>query len=131
MITRRLARIASRIQFLVTSVLQRELHDPRLGFITVLRVEPTADLKEANVYYSVFGDLAVRRRTHTALEKAAAFIQREVGHGLETRNTPRLQFILDENQEKQERMERLIEQALEDDRKGQENAPEPSHSDGD
>lgn len=114
--SRKVSRIASRIQFLVASVLQRELSDPRIGFVTILRVEPTDDIREAKVYYSVFGDSAVKSRTCAAIEAAAGFIQREVGKNLETRTTPRLTFILDETQEKQARVENIIEEALLSDR---------------
>lgn len=114
--SRKVSRIASRIQFLVASVLQRELSDPRIGFVTILRVEPTDDIREAKVYYSVFGDSAVKSRTCAAIEAAAGFIQREVGKNLETRTTPRLTFILDETQEKQARVENIIEEARLSDR---------------
>jgi len=114
--SRKVSRIASRIQFLVASVLQRELSDPRIGFVTILRVEPTDDIREAKVYYSVFGDTAVKSRTCAAIEAAAGFIQREVGKNLETRTTPRLTFILDETQEKQAHVENLIEEARLSDR---------------
>ena len=114
--SRKVSRIASRIQFLVASVLQRELSDPRIGFVTILRVEPTDDIREAKVYYSVFGDTAVKSRTCAAIEAAAGFIQREVGKNLETRTTPRLTFILDETQEKQARVKNLIEEARLSDR---------------
>ena len=114
--SRKVFRIASRIQFLVASVLQKELSDPRIGFVTVLRVEPTEDIREAKVYYSVFGDSAVKSRTCAAIEAAAGFIQREVGKNLETRTTPQLTFILDETQEKQAHVESLIDDARLSDR---------------
>ena len=60
-------------------MLQRELNDPRIGFVTVLRVEPTEDIREAKVYYSVLGDSAVKSRTCAAIEAAAGY--RNVLHG--------------------------------------------------
>lgn len=100
------------MRFLVSSVLQRELQDPRIGFVTILRVEPTEDLKEAKVYFSVLGDPAVKSRTVSAMEQARGFIQKEVGKSLRTRSTPRLRFILDESDEKRARMTSLIEDAI-------------------
>lgn len=115
MSSRKVARVASRIRFLVSSIIQRQISDPRLGFVTILRVEPTEDLKEAKVYFSVLGDEAVKSRTCHALDRAQGFIQREVGRNLETRNTPRLYFMLDETQDKLERFEQLIDRAIQED----------------
>ena len=56
------------------------------------------------------------RFDQSAIEATAGYIQRRVGKHLETRTTPRLTFILDETQEKQARVERLIEEALLSDR---------------
>ncbi|MCH2375569.1 MAG: 30S ribosome-binding factor RbfA [Planctomycetes bacterium] len=119
--SRRVLRVASRMQFLISSIIQHELSDPRVGFVTVLRVEPTEDLAEAKVYYSVLGDETVKTRTEAAIEQAGGFIQKTVGQGLETRTTPKLRFILDESRDKQERFDNLIEEALEEDRERRDN----------
>lgn len=103
--------MASRIKFLVAEVIRRELHDPRLGFITVLDVEPTEDLKEAKVYVSVLGSKGDRSKAQHALESARGFIQREVGRNLSTRNTPVLRFVFDDSQDKVSRIEALLEKA--------------------
>jgi len=108
------ARLASRIKFLVGSIIQREIADPRLGLVTVLNVEPTPDLKEAKVYISIFGKQGDRSKTLHALEDARGHIQKELGKNLETRYTPRLSFILDESQDKVSRIEALVEQAKEE-----------------
>lgn len=109
-LSRRLGRVASRIKFLVAEVIRRELNDPRIGFITVLDVEPTEDLKEAKVYVSVLGSKGDRSKAQHALESARGFIQREVGRNLSTRNTPVLRFIFDDSQDKVSRIEALLEQ---------------------
>lgn len=108
--SRRLQRIASRIRFLVSAVIQRELNDPRVGMVTILRVEPTPDLREARVYFSVLGGPGVVSRTCHALDDARGFIQREVGKNLRTRSTPQLRFILDDSQEKVLRFESLMDE---------------------
>lgn len=110
----RLQRIASRIKFLVSTVIQREMRDPRIGLVTVLKVEPTPDLKEARVYISIFGKPGDRSKSIRALEDARGFIQKEVGKNLETRNTPRLKFIIDESQDRVSRIEALMVEAREE-----------------
>ncbi len=129
MSSRRLDRIASRIRFLIGSVIQREVSDPRMGFVTILRVEPTPDLKEAKVYFSVLGDQAVKSKTCHAIDQSRGFIQREVGKNLETRHTPRPRFILDETQDKLTRFEGLMERTVREDqqsRHGEETGEEDS-----
>ena len=110
----RLQRIASRIRFLVGTIIQREVSDPRVGLVTVLRVEVTDDLKEAKVFLSIFGRPGERSRTIRALEDARGFVQKEVGRNLETRNTPRLRFIVEDGQDKVSRIEALVVEAKEE-----------------
>ena len=122
--SRRVRRIESRMKFLISQILQHELNDPRLGFITVLDVEATEDIKSAKVYLSVLGSPGDRSKTEHALESARGFVQREVGRGLKTRNTPVLRFIFDDTRDKVSRIEALIEEASREDR-------ESSNDDGD
>ena len=115
------------MRFIISQVIQRELNDPRIGFLTVLRVEPTEDLKEANVYVSVLGSAADRSKAQRALDRARGFIQREVGRNLTTRNTPALRFVFDDSQDKISRIESLIQKASQEDREsthGQETVQE-------
>ena len=58
------------MKFLISQVIQRDLADPRLGLITVLRVEPTEDLKEAKIYVSVFGSRGDKSKAERALNDA-------------------------------------------------------------
>ena len=110
MLPRHALRVASRIKFLVSHVLQRELSDPRLGFMTVLKVEPTGDLKEAKVYLSVLGTPADRSKAVQAVEDARGFIQREVGKNLRLRNTPFLHFLFEDPKDSVSRIEELLNQ---------------------
>lgn len=109
--SRRILRIASRIKFLISQVILRDLRDPRIGLITVLDVRPTEDLKEAKVYVSVFGSAGDRSKALRALEQARGFIQGEVGKNLETRNTPVLHFIYDDSQDRVAGIETLIRES--------------------
>lgn len=117
--SRRIQRIASRMKFLVSQVILNELNDPRVGFVTVLEVEPTADMKEAKVYLSFLGGRGDRTKTEHALESARGYIQREVGKNLKTRNTPHLRFIFDETRDKVARLEALIDETAQENRESE------------
>src|SRR5262249_60186185 len=103
------------MKFLVSQVIRREINDPRVGFITVLDVEPTEDLKEAKVFLSVLGSAGHRSKAEHALQSARGFIQKEEGRNLDTRNTPTLRFIFDNSQDKVSRIEALIHKANQED----------------
>lgn len=114
--SRRTLKIASRLKFLISHIILRDLKDPRIGLITVLDVKPTEDLKEAKIYVSVFGTAADRSKAQQALEQSRGFIQRELGKNLETRNTPVLRFVFSDiddrdSLDKLSRIEALIQES--------------------
>jgi ribosome-binding factor A len=88
-------RLADRIKVIVAECLEMRIKDPRLGFITVTDTRVTADLREATVFYTVFGDDAERAATAAALESANGILRTEVGKRTGIKFTPTLTFILD------------------------------------
>jgi ribosome-binding factor A len=88
-------RLADRIKVIVAECLEMRIKDPRLGFITVTDTRVTADLREATVFYTVFGDEAERTATAAALESANGILRTEVGKRTGIKFTPTLVFILD------------------------------------
>ncbi len=105
---RHVQKIASRLKFLVSHVVQQELNDPRLGFITILDVELTSDLREAKIYFSVLGPRAKQSKTLQAIESSCGFIQRRVGKNLKLRNIPVLRFVLDDSDDRVSRIEEIL-----------------------
>ncbi|MEC8895927.1 MAG: 30S ribosome-binding factor RbfA [Planctomycetota bacterium] len=101
-------KIASRLKFLVSHVVQQELNDPRLGFITILDVEMTSDLREAKIYFSVLGPRAEQSKSLQAIESSCGFIQRQVGKNLKLRNIPVLRFVLDDTDDRVSRIEEIL-----------------------
>jgi len=81
----------------VSNIIHDELRDPRLGFITVMRVEVTKDLQIAKVFYSVMGSPEQKFKAGEALESAAGYIRRLIGDRLRLRFTPEVIFKLDKS----------------------------------
>lgn len=52
----RTGRVGEQIKKELSVLIQKELKDPRIGFVTVTGVDVTSDLSQAKVYLSVFGD---------------------------------------------------------------------------
>jgi ribosome-binding factor A len=107
----RTRRVADLLKQEVASLLQKEVKDPRVGFITITDAEVSPDLKVAKVFYTVFGDEKVRESTAKGLESARPFIRREIGKVLQTKSTPELRFIYDESVERGLKLEDLIAKA--------------------
>lgn len=91
----RARKLADRIRELVAELLEKRVKDPRLGFVTVTDVRMTADLHDATVFYTVYGDAAARAGTAAALASAKGVLRSEVGRALGLRFTPTLAFVAD------------------------------------
>ncbi|MCX7623107.1 MAG: 30S ribosome-binding factor RbfA [Thermomicrobium sp.] len=104
----RQARLAEFLRDEISAVIQRELRDPRIGFVSVTRVELSPDLRHARVYVSVFGSREEQEEALRALQGAAGFIRRLIAPHLHTRHIPELHFKLDRSLEHAERVARLL-----------------------
>ncbi len=89
-------------------MLQRDVHDPGIGFVTLTRVKVSPDLQLARVYYTQIGDDRQRRDTARALERARPFLRRQLSQRIRLRRVPDLQFQFDESIENQERIEKIL-----------------------
>ncbi|MBB6118626.1 30S ribosome-binding factor RbfA [Nocardiopsis algeriensis] len=104
----RARKVADRIQRIVAEMLDRRIKDPRLGFVTVTDARITADLRDATVYYTVFGTEEEKAASSAALESAKGLIRSEVGRQTGIRHTPSLTFVVDEVQENAQHIEELL-----------------------
>jgi ribosome-binding factor A len=93
--TARARKLADRIRVVVAETLERRIKDPRLGFVTITDTRVTGDLREATVFYTVYGDETERAATAAALESAKGVLRTEVGRQTGVRFTPSLAFVAD------------------------------------
>ena len=96
---KRLDRVNQLIKEEISTLLQRELKDPRLGFVTVTEVETSKDLRQAKVFVSVLGDEHQWASSLAALASARGFVRNWLRHHLELRVTPELDFRPDRSME--------------------------------
>jgi ribosome-binding factor A len=111
----------------IAVVVQQELKDPRLGFITVVRVEMSTDLQTVKAYWTLLGDQKQRRLTEQALDRARGFIQSRYADVVKTRRLPTLTFHYDDAEFKRQTMQDLIQAARKSDTDGGAN-PTPAAS---
>lgn len=102
-------RVGDQIRQELSELLSRgEVHDPGIGFITLTRVQVTADLQLARVFYTTMGDDKARKETARALQRATPFFRRQVGGRLQLRRVPELEFRFDESVAHQDRIEQIL-----------------------
>ncbi len=88
-------RVASLIKREVATIIRRTINDSRIGFVSIVAVEVSPDLRHATIYYSQFGSAEERKKTERGLRSAASFIKGELGKVLNTRTVPDLRFKYD------------------------------------
>ena len=73
----------------ISQIILQELKDPRIGFVTVTKVEMTGDLREAKIFVSIMGKDEALKDTLQGLKSSLGFIR--------LRFTPEISFALDDS----------------------------------
>jgi ribosome-binding factor A len=105
---KRLDRVNQLIKEEISTLLQRELKDPRLGFVTVTEVETAKDLRVAKVYVSVLGDERQWASSLAALTSARGFVRNWLRQHLDLRVTPDIDFRPDHSMEHAAKIQSLL-----------------------
>jgi ribosome-binding factor A len=108
-VSERTRRIDHLLQEEISAVVQREVHDPRVGFVTITSVETTPDLRHATVYASVIGEAAERKATMEALGRAMPFVRHHLGK-LHLKRIPQLHLREDDSAQRGTRVMQLLDQ---------------------
>ncbi|MDD4909878.1 MAG: 30S ribosome-binding factor RbfA [Candidatus Omnitrophica bacterium] len=95
----RAGKVAEAIRREVGIIIQKELKDPRMGFVTVTRVEVTNDLRYAKVYFSTLGKKEDEQKSIDALNSASGYIKRLVSERVKLRLFPEMTFMIDRSAE--------------------------------
>ena len=112
MSSRRVRKVAEAIREVVSMAILTELKDPRVQDVTVTYVEVSGDLRHAKVHVSVMGDEAKQQLSLRGLQSAAGFLQSRCARRIETRYTPRIEFVLDQGVKKSIEISRILAQVL-------------------
>ena len=103
-------RINGEVQKELSRIISREIKDPRIHSMTsVVSVEVTPDLKQCKAYISVLGDEEEKKETLAGLNSAVGFVRNELARSINLRNTPELEFIIDQSIEYGVNMSKLID----------------------
>ena len=99
----------------ISDLIRTRVKDPRIGFVSVTRVEVSGDLRHAKVYVSVMGSSEERKETMQGLNKATGFLRHELASRLTLRYMPEIAFKLDNSIEEGSRVLELINKVSRED----------------
>lgn len=127
--SQRIDKIKEALKEEVSRIVHGEINDPRIGFVTITRVEITPDLRLARIYFSVIGATASpqggaavgkespksKGKTEAGLKSATGYIRKLIAERLKLRYTPEILFVFDDSIEYSQHMSNLIKKARESD----------------
>jgi len=108
-------RVSELIRQSVGAFLTSAVRDPRIGFVTVIGVDVSADLAHANVRVSVMGSEEEKAKSLEGLASAARFLRAQLSNELHLRTSPELHFHLDRGVEHAQRIDRVLKELKETD----------------
>ncbi len=93
----RIDRINHQVKREIGRILQQELSDPRLQFVTITDANVSKDLQNAKILFSVLGDASQVKAAEQGLQGARGMIRSLLGQSMNMRHTPELFFVFDES----------------------------------
>ena len=90
-------RVSGLIQEVLSNLLKKSIHDPRLEMTTITKVKMSPDLKLARIYFTIYGDHKKSEDAAKGFESARGFIKRNLARRLNLRYMPDLKFFYDES----------------------------------
>jgi len=105
---KRIEKVSNLLKEEISNYLIKEIKDPRVHFVTILRVKVSADLHNAKVYYSVYGSEEEKKEAKKGIESASEYIRHLLKGRVILKWIPKLNFIYDDSIEYAARIEELI-----------------------
>jgi ribosome-binding factor A len=105
---KRADRVGGQVQKELSDLLQKEIRDPRLDFVTIMRVSMTDDLRSARIYFSVAEGEKRKLSALAGFKSAAGYLRRKLSHRLELRHMPELEFVYDESFDRATRINKVL-----------------------
>ncbi len=104
----RTERVAEFLREEIAKLLINGIKDPRLGFVSVMKVKMSNDLRYADVYVSLYGDEKQRKSSLIALQNSAGWIKSMIAPHLHMRYIPDIRFLPDDSLDRAYAMEEVF-----------------------
>lgn len=101
-------RVAGLMRQVLSDILRKDIHDPRLELVTITGVKLSPDLRIAKIYFVTPEGAPNREAAEKAFKSASGFIKRNISHQLELRYLPELKFFYDESFDYGSHIDRLL-----------------------
>jgi len=92
-------RVQEAIRQEISLIVQGQIKDPRIGFITITKVDLTKDLRYARIYFSVLGKGSDKNKALKGLNSAKGYIKGLVADKIKLRYMPEISFVIDSTME--------------------------------
>jgi ribosome-binding factor A len=112
--THRIARLSAEIQKEISEILMHDMHDPRIGLVSVVAVTLAPDLSSARIYISPLADQD-HAEVIEGISSAKGFIRRLLGQRVKMRVVPELIFRIDDSIAYGSKMLTVINEQIEKD----------------
>lgn len=112
--SRRIDRVEEACREELSEILQREVKDPRVGFVTITKVSVTPDLRHAKVYVSIMGTEEEVEKSLVGLESARGYLRSHLGKHLRLKFLPELEFVRERFAEEAQRLNEIMRRCKED-----------------
>lgn len=109
----RATRVAELIRKEIGGLLSKGLKDPRIGFVSIMGVKMSRDLRYASVYVSFYGADKEKKSSLIGLRRSAGWIRREIGKRLRLRLTPEIRFFEDTSLDDLDRLDKVLDEIRE------------------
>ena len=103
-------RLESLLKREISTIILRQIKDPRIHFVTVTEVSLTNDYKTAHIYVSIMGDEMEKQKNLEGLKNASGFIRKLIGEEIKIRYNPELIFKIDDSFEKQDKIFKILKE---------------------
>jgi ribosome-binding factor A len=121
MSSQRPGRVQEAIRQEASKIIQVEMRDPRIGFITVTKVDLTDDLRYARIYFSILGEKKDKRKALAGLNSAKGYIKGLLADRIKLRFMPEIAFAIDESLEHTKHIYDILDQIKKEKRDAEDN----------
>ncbi|MCM8814671.1 MAG: 30S ribosome-binding factor RbfA [Candidatus Omnitrophica bacterium] len=90
-------KFANILKHRINEILQKEISDPRIGFVTITDVKVSSDRKHATIFISILGNQEEQKESLKGLANASGYVRHVLSKKLETKFVPEIEFVRDEN----------------------------------
>ena len=102
-------RVEGQLKKEISKILQEDIKDPRIGFVTITRIDLTKNLRYARIYFSILGDDDAKEESFKGIKSSMGFIRKLIAERMNLRYVPELYFKMDNSIEYSINLEKTFE----------------------